>query len=214
MPEPAAPGVTPEQIVAYLDGELPAGEREAVERAIAADPVAARMAAEMRGAAEAAAAAFAEVARRPVPARLSHLLEGDNVVPLRARPRQPAWRRYLGPAVAASIGLALLAAIQLMPSGPSTLRPASDDAAAPPDPFAPALYGALDTAKPGETVDYGAPGAARGGRITILGELATRSGLICREFHAELRGGSPAAEDGIACRRPDGGWDVLTEPRT
>jgi hypothetical protein len=212
MGHETAPGVTPERIVAYLDGELPAGEEAEVARAIAEDPEAARMAAEMSDAARAAAAAFAAVAQAPVPERLERLLAEPKVVPFPTR--QQSWRRYLAPAIAASIGVILLAATQLVTTTPrSVLRPASDDAGdTAPDRFAPALYGALDSAKPGETVEYGPPGDASGGRITILGELATASGLTCREFRTAPRGGR-AAEDGIACRRPDRGWDVLTEPR-
>lgn len=208
MPDEPAAGVTPERIVAYLDGELPESERLAVERAIAAEPAAARMAAEMRAAADAAAAAFADLAAAPIPLRLTRILAEPKAVP-----RPAAWRRYAVPALAAGIGALLLASIQLLVGEPRpVLRPASDGGSpTAPDRFTAALLGALDHARPGETVDYGAPG---GGRITVLGELATRSGLACREFRAELRGtDGVATQAGIACRRPDQGWDVLTEPR-
>jgi hypothetical protein len=212
--EPAT-GVTPERIVAYLDGELPHGERELVARAIANDPAVARMAAEMTAGAAAASAAFAHAAAAPVPERLTRLLSAQpNVVPFRQR--RAAWRRTLVPAAAAAaIGLLLLASITLVPRGAGPLRPASDGDSDPAqDRFTAALYGALDSARPGETIAYGEPSPQAGGKITLLGELATRSGLTCREFQAETHGGAIAmAQAGIACRRPDRGWDVLTEPR-
>jgi hypothetical protein len=216
MPQDPAPGVTPERIVAYLDGELPASEASEVARAIADDPAAARMAAEMRAAAMAAAAAFAAVAEAPVPDRLGRLVNEPNVVPLRPRPRPSPWRRYAVAAVAAAFGAVVLASIELAPTTPpSVLRPASDGGSSPQlDGFTAALYGALDGASPGKTVEYGEPSPRAGGRITLLGELATQSGLACREFRAESHGaGGVAAQAGIACRRPDQGWDVLTEPR-
>jgi anti-sigma factor RsiW len=209
--EPAT-GVTPERIVAYLDGELPPGERDAVARAIASDPAAARMAAEMQAAAVAAAAAFADMAGNRIPERLGRLLAEPEIVPF--PPRRAAWRRAIAPAAAAAIGLLLLASIALVPRDRAPLRPASDGGSPAQDRFTAALYGALDRGHSGETVAYGQPTPQAGGQITLLGDLATRSGLACREFRAETHGGgSGMVQAGIACRRPDQGWDVLTEPR-
>lgn len=210
----SATGLTPERIVAYLDGELPPAERDAVAQAIAGDPAATRMAAEMQAAALAAAAAFADMAATPAPERLGRLLAERTI--LSFQPRRAAWRRAIVPAAAASIGLLLLASIALVPrERGAPLRPASDGDTNPAqDRFTAALYGALDSARSGETVAYGAPSPQAGGQITLLGELATRSGLACREFSAETHGGgSGMVQAGIACRRPDQGWDVLTEPR-
>ena len=65
--------LTPERVVAFVDGELPDPERSAVAAAIATDPAAEVMANLMRRSAAAARAAYQPLLTAPLPARLTAL---------------------------------------------------------------------------------------------------------------------------------------------
>jgi len=125
------------------------------------------------------------------------------------RPHRPGWRM----AVAASI-VALLLGLSAHYSPTDLdelLQPASGQ---PADPvaqrFATALAQLLDHGRIGDSVGYDLPEVGARGRVTLLGEVSTPSGLACREFrHDAHRAGQQGMEDGIACRSPDGGWETL-----
>ena len=111
---------TPEQIAAFADGQLEGAELERIAAAIAADPALEKQVAAHRALAQRLGAHFAPIAAEPVPDHLAALLKApqDNVASLAdARARRkgpPRWAWLAGPALAASLVLAL------------TLRPASD----------------------------------------------------------------------------------------
>ncbi|QOV95748.1 anti-sigma factor [Novosphingobium sp. ES2-1] len=111
---------TPEQIAAFADGQLEGAELERIAAAIAADPALEKQVAAHRALAQRLGAHFAPIAAEPVPDHLAALLKApqDNVASLAdARDRRkgpPRWTWLAGPALAASLVLAL------------TLRPASD----------------------------------------------------------------------------------------
>lgn len=111
---------TPEQIAAFADGQLEGAELERIAAAIAADPALEKQVAAHRALARRLGAHFAPIAAEPVPDHLAALLKApqDNVASLAdARARRkgpPRWAWLAGPALAASLVLAL------------TLRPASD----------------------------------------------------------------------------------------
>lgn len=111
---------TPEQIAAFADGQLEGAELERIAAAIAADPALEKQVAAHRALAQRLGAHFAPIAAEPVPNHLAALLKApqDNVASLAdARARRkgpPRWTWLAGPALAASLVLAL------------TLRPASD----------------------------------------------------------------------------------------
>lgn len=131
--------VTPEQLAAYADGELDAAMARTVEQALAqSTELQARLAAH-RALKARLAAHFAPVAAEPVPDRLTRLLQAQLLQePPPARPddgtvidfaaarerqamRPPrtgarAWARYVGPALAASLILAIVG-FGLRPSG-------------------------------------------------------------------------------------------------
>src|SRR5579875_3557778 len=65
------PGVTEEELHAYVDGELPADRREAVAAWLADHPEQAAIVSAWRAQAEAIRARFGSVAEEPVPARLA-----------------------------------------------------------------------------------------------------------------------------------------------
>lgn len=111
---------TPEQIAAFADGQLEGAELERIAAAVAADPALEKQVAAHRALAQRLGAHFAPVAAEPVPDHLAALLKApqDNVASLAdARARRkgpPRWAWLAGPALAASLVLAL------------TLRPAND----------------------------------------------------------------------------------------
>lgn len=212
-------GLTPELIVAFVDGELPEAEHREVAAAIAADPAAQAMAAAMRSSGAAAAPAFDEALAAPWPPRLATLLATARS---EAEPRVVAFRRQWRAggawrlAIAASVAALLLGLaggyalrgfdVPLRPAGDSQ----SDPAAAR---FTAALYQALDRDRAGDSVDYALPAASASGRITLLGDVQTRSGMACREFsHGARRGDQSRTENGVACRSAGGGWEILLLP--
>lgn len=111
---------TPEQIAAFADGQLEGAELERIAAAIAADPALEKQVGAHRALARRLGAHFAPIAAEPVPDHLAALLKApqDNVASLAdARARRkgpPRWAWLAGPALAASLVLAL------------TLRPAGD----------------------------------------------------------------------------------------
>lgn len=182
--------ISDETLTAYADGELAAAEAARVRVAVEADPALAQRLAALREAREAARAAFAEVAREPVPARLiASVLAADAAAaaPPRAA-NAPAWRMA---AIAAALALVVggVAGALLAP-GPGRI-------AAPLDPLAPAgpaLAQALDGAASGEAVAFA------GGTVRLLASYPTGAGP-CRAFAIE----GQAAASGLACRA-DGAW--------
>jgi len=75
------------------------------------------------------------------------------------------------------------------------------------------LYEALDSGRLGDTFDYIAPEGTAKGRVTIIAELPTHSGLVCPEFrHVAEHSGMPLVEVGVACRNPSGGWETIILP--
>ena len=111
--------ISPEILAAYADGELGAAERHEIEAALATDPALRAQLEAHRALKARLAGIFAPVAAEPVPARLREALRatapGANVIDFaRAadRKRRPAltspWIRFGGPALAASLVLALV----------------------------------------------------------------------------------------------------------
>jgi anti-sigma factor RsiW len=218
MTEPRESMLTPERIVAFVDDELSGAERSAMAAAIAADPAAQAMVSLMRRSAAAARAAYQPLLTAPLPARLTVLFDEAPAAMAAPVSRLPARPRHAARlALAASVAALLLglAGGWVLSQLDRPLRPASSsdltDSVAPQ--FNALLYRALDHGHPGDTFDYVAPEGTANGRVTIIGELPTRSGLSCREFrHVGKRSGAPLVEAGIACRNPGGGWDTIILP--
>jgi hypothetical protein len=111
--------VTPEQLAAYADGELDAAQASAIEAQLADDAGLQAQVAAHRALKAKLAAHFAPIADQPVPDRLRSALT-DSLRPgevvdfadaarrLRERRVWPRWTWIAGPALAASLVLALL----------------------------------------------------------------------------------------------------------
>jgi hypothetical protein len=72
------------------------------------------------------------------------------------------------------------------------------------------LQGSLDSnAKSGRSFTYEAPGVGQG-KITLGRSFLTSYSHVCREFsREEFRGTARNNGDGLACRVPGGGWNVV-----
>jgi hypothetical protein len=212
----AAAAITAEQLVAFVDGELPELRLGPVAAALAGDPAARAMAATLRRGGAVAAHAYDAVLAEPIPPRLLALL-GEAPATSRVVAFRPRWPSRLLPALAAA---ASLAALLLGLTGgyalrglQAPLRPASDGDDPAADRFAAALYEVLGRDRIGASVDYRVAAGDLAGRVTVTAALQTPGGLSCREFrHETRRGAAVASEAGIACRMPDGGWQTLTLP--
>ena len=109
--------VTPEDLAAFADGQL-AGEREAqVAAAVKADPELARQVERHRALKAMLAGHYAPVLDQPVPDRLAAMLDAEpeaNIIDFaasrerrQARRSLPRWSWIAGPALAASLALAV-----------------------------------------------------------------------------------------------------------
>lgn len=113
--------ITPEELAAYADGELDAVRAAQVAAEIAADPALEQQLAAHRALKEKLSAHFAPIAQQPVPSRLTELLQpqagaggGAEMVDFTAvrskraeRRGMPRWGWVVGPALAASLALAV-----------------------------------------------------------------------------------------------------------
>jgi len=106
--------ITPEELAAFADGELPPARAAQVADAVAADPALAREVAAHRALKARLAGHFAPIAAEPVPDRLTTMLKPSEVVDFTAacerierRRGIPRWGWVVGPALAASLALAV-----------------------------------------------------------------------------------------------------------
>lgn len=192
--------ITEELLAAYADGELSDAERDAVEAAIAADPLLAHKVESHRALADKLGTHFAPIMDQPVPDRLMRLLQSEDqqdqakkgsgveIVSF-AREREKRglaptvrrWAPFAGPALAASLMLAIW---QPWQSGELGEGYASTALAA-------ALDNQLVAEQPSEA------------ETRILLSFRNKGGDYCRAFRAQETGG-------IACR-DDNGWQVRRE---
>lgn len=104
---------TPEQLAAFADDQLEGTERAGVAAAIAADPMLAQQVEAHRALKARLGRHLAPIAQQPVPDHLAALLrpQQDKIVNLPtawiARRRLPRWTWIAGPALAASLVLAI-----------------------------------------------------------------------------------------------------------
>jgi anti-sigma factor RsiW len=208
-------GISAEELLAFVDGELPEPGRGVVAAALAADPAARAMAATLRRGGAVAMRAYDAVLAEPIPPRLLALLGEPSSG--RDRPPRLGWRRG---GIAALATAAVLAVLLVGLAGgyslrglQPALRPASDRIDPATARFAAALFEALGRDSIGASVDYAVPATGATDRVTVTATLPTRGGLACREFRHDTRDSAGTqSEAGIACRSPDGGWQTLTLP--
>jgi anti-sigma factor RsiW len=196
-------------IVAYLDGELPAGEAARVEVMLREDPEAAETARLMQSGGQAARMAFADALSDPMPASLIALSSPRTAD--RPATRRVDLLRWLGLSGWRGLGFATLVALVAFvvglagpwradPSG-GTVRTAGGAGPSADDETGDAgLLAALETAADGGVVRAGSQ------NIRVIGPVAVGFAAHCRSFEIDGTAGS----GGVACRGADGAWSVLT----
>ncbi|MDQ7249686.1 anti-sigma factor family protein [Dongia sedimenti] len=202
------------RIMQYCDGVLPAREAARVAEEIARDPEAARLAAEMSAGADAARIAWGSVDSEPVPFDLARRVTQSARGPMhQARSITADWR--MAAALVVGIALGMLGLMVAQHGGESGLRLAGADKAADgvqasDTSWQPALISAL--AKDPETprVTFAGPSGGESA-VSIARWFDTATGLRCAEFATSSA--ERVTAGGIACRKPDGGWDVIEQPR-
>lgn len=208
-----------ETLVAYLDGELPAEEAEAVESALGESPELAATADRLRRDAALLRGAFNEPLTEPVPERLVAALDGaiassaahglrrtGPATRLTARPMMQALAASI---VALVVGLAgayvfaerqvdrQIARIEALRDADRALRVATREKA-------------LETKVSGEALAWTNPDSGSRGRIEPVRTFKASGGQWCREYRevVELQSGPSVTERlrGVACREGDGVW--------
>ncbi len=186
---------TEEQVAAFVDGSLEdEAEAEAVRRTIETDPEARALAERIRESNALLREAFDTPEDAPMPAAIQAAIFGepDKVAVL---PRRRAIGGWMPTAIAASIALAIGVGAGSFIGGPEQQRiiAALGDA-----PLDGPLHAALETLPSGSTSDAG---------IQPVLTFRAGDGRACREFDV-LHELPDKAEFGIACRGPEGRWNV------
>jgi anti-sigma factor RsiW len=186
------------RIMRYRDGRLSPAEADAVAAEIAADPAAAAIVADYAEGDAAARAAWAELESGPVPLALARrVTEAARARPA-AMPMLTGWRAAAAVVVCLALGIAATA---LMRGDDQGLRLAGAETAGPA--WKSALIAALsqDPALARVAFQEGR------GEVAIARWFDSASAMHCAEYtvSGDARGG------GIACRRNDGGWDVIEQ---
>ena len=185
--------VTPEEIAAFADGELPAGREAAIREAIAADPELAKQVQRHRALAARLSQHYAPVLEEGVPDRLTDLLtarKDETVVDFAAArqkqeaqkreapSRHPHWGWIAGPALAASLAIAVIL-------GDTNTGPGAGYAG-------PQLAAVLDDQLVAEQ--------SSAAETRVLLSFEDKGGQFCRAY-------SGVSGGGIACR-DDEGWRI------
>lgn len=198
---------TDEVLSAFIDGELPPEEMEAVRRSVETNAALAARIAALKRADRLVAGAYRGIDDEPMPQSVLDLLaargeaagvDGSNVIafaPRRLPGGRPAWAAALAASLALAVGLGL--GLQLATGGaPSAGAILIAGVIEKGDP----LYSALETAPSAETVSVGKGGAS----LTPVLTFRSEAGDYCREFMTEAGGRS---NRGLACRQNDQ-WTV------
>lgn len=184
--------ITPERLAAFADGELPEAEARLVEADVAQNPDLARQVAAHRALRQRLSAHFAPILNAPLPDHLvAPLASPDPSVVDFAKARQrrdtrrgiPRWTWIAGPALAASLVLAVILPGQ--DNADTTLVEGRAYAA---NSLAKALDSQLSSASPASA------------QTRILLSFKDSAGTYCRAF-------SGKAKSGIACRDQQG-WQL------
>jgi anti-sigma factor RsiW len=170
--------VTPEELAAFADGELEPTRQAEVAAAVAADPALAAQLEAHRALRERLGAHFAPIFEAPVPDRLASLVKLEPQVIDFAAAREkrerartlPRWTWFAGPALAASLALAVF-----MPRGAGDGYASGD--------LAKTLDGQLVAAQSAD-----AP-------TRILLSFRAESGAYCRAFAGEAQSGIACRDD-------------------
>jgi anti-sigma factor RsiW len=190
------------RIMNYRDGRLSPQEAAAVAAEIASDPAAAELAEAFAVGDAAARSAWADLESGPVPLGLARrVTEAARARPV-AAPMLSGWRAAAAVVVALCLGVAATALMQR----DHGLRLAGLDTAGADAAWKPALVTALGQDPALAEIAF-KDGKAN---LAITRWFDTGSAMRCAEYRIS---GDAASAGGIACRRHDGGWDVIEQDR-
>lgn len=193
--------ITPEEIMAYVDGESDAADRARITRAALLDPALADRIAAERALREHLVAHYAPCEAEPVPVAWVEAIRaetGSNVVPLTSvrgapavagRPVRPRWRAFTG------MGATIAASLVLGISIGSVWHKQNDMA-----PIVARDGGLFAGGSLADALETQLASAQGGDRIRMLTTFRRRDGEICRTF-------AGAQASGIACRDARG-WQL------
>ncbi len=187
------------ELMAFVDGELDEVQRTRVERALARDPGLRRRADSLRVPGEALRAALDPIAAEPIPAAILRAALPQD----RAAPRAP-WRQLAAPlAMAASLALVVGGFGGAWFAGPEQHQQRA--------PAAQVWLGALhaEAAAILDNLPSGATGVWRdngpGLELQPVLSFLDAGARVCRQFVAR----GAATFDAVACRSPEGGWQLV-----
>lgn len=180
-----------EKLSAFLDGMLDEAEMRAIEHALETDETLAKRAEQLRLVDPTIAAAYGDIARTPVPQKISALLATRQTAPT-TRWNSPRWATALAASIAAVAGIAAgwMMSPRAAPSllAMSTIAPGNS------------LFEALQSVKSGDAVSL-QPASAT---FTAITSFHAADRKPCREFM--VTDGDQATR-AIACRGPES-WNV------
>lgn len=197
------PRVTDDDLMAWVDGELPPADAERVAAAVAADAPLAARAARLQALNQQLRQAFATELDDPVPEALAAVARGEHlaaaagsaaVIPLASRRRRLGWAAWGGLAASVALAAVLLPRLGPWSAGPAETVQAQADGRL-------LAHGALANA-----LEHGLSSEVRPDGTRLLLSFRDRSDTFCRSFAAPVG-------RGLACREA-GRWQVvvLTAP--
>ena len=188
------------RIMHYRDGRLPPQEAEAVAAEIAADPEAAALVEAFALGDEAARSAWAELETGPVPLTLARRVSEAARARPAMRPVLTGWRAAAAVVVALGLGVAATVLMQR----DHGLHLAGVEGGVSDPAWKPALVSALEQEPALAEVSFKDGKAS----VAITRWFDTGTAIRCAEYKISS---DDAKGGGIACRRPDGGWDVIEQ---
>lgn len=214
--------ITIMDVMLYCDGALSSKEMARVGAAIERDVELQVMARDLRDGAAAARATFAAIGDAPVPLHLAKsILRRPVGAGKFAVFASGSWRYAAALLIGVLVGgLATLAGLRsdglsndgLNNDGAAQLHlagaPAGSMDAAESGEFRAALGSALRDGNAGQSLEYRS--GALAGAVSVTKRFVIGDGTGCAEFTHRLRiADSQAALRGVACERPDGGWELI-----
>jgi hypothetical protein len=194
---------TPEELMAYADGQLDAEQARRIKQALALHPVLRVVVEDHKRTRAAARVAFDEMTAAPMSpglAKLAHALEAPQAAPRKVSARTPSARKAIPamawPAAAAACLVAGVVSAMLVAGNNDGLIRWRDGPSA-----GTVLARVLETRPSGEA----------SGNAIVVASFKAVDGRYCRQFEIGLEA-SGAVADGVACRGEDR-WNVIALAR-
>lgn len=215
------PQFEPVVLVAYVDGELDAETRRAVERAMVEDPKIADTVRELRESAAWLRSDLGDAIHEPIPARLLDTVYSGEASSGFAAGRQGLFRTtmpFLGEVtkIAAAIAVLLVGVAGGYWGGGYRMDRMSAETTPTQTEYrtfeASMIDAALERQPSGDTVDWTNPYDGQHSAITLVKTYHSPATGFCREYRRTRGvGENPTVVHGVACRQGDGSWFIKYE---